>query len=115
MKSLIAAAALAAALAGCGTGPAPAGAVTTPAAPPTASAVAAQIGATGCREERNHGDGLYWVTVCTATWHGARVGISTFSSRQGRDAWLEVSREFGVVPELEGDAWVVYPSMAGSG
>jgi hypothetical protein len=108
-------AALAVPLAACsGTGaPAPAGAVTTPAIPPTAAAVASQIGATGCHEVRNHGSGPYWVTGCTATWHGGKVGISTFSSRKGRDAWLVTSREFGVVPELESDVWVVYPSMRG--
>jgi hypothetical protein len=79
--------------------------------PADAEHVAAQIGATGCHQDQDP-SAVYWLTACSAVYRGQKVGINTFASKTGRDAWLAISGTYGVTPILESATWVVYPSLA---
>jgi hypothetical protein len=80
--------------------------------PRNAEQVAAQLGATGF-QSRTGGASAGVQTGGIAMLHGQRIGIDTFASTAGRNAWLNVTKSYGVHPSAEGTTWVAYPSVAG--
>lgn len=78
-----------------------------PAHPPTASQVAALIGATGFSDEGSQGNAQV-TDSGVASENGRQVRVYTFAGSAQRDAWLAVAEHFGVVPLRQGDTWVAY-------
>jgi hypothetical protein len=95
-------AALTLALAGCG-GPSATGGASTAAAPPAASVIADQLGAT---DVQAIDPTLYAYDEVTATLHGKAVDIATFRTNVLRDKWIAAASQFTGIGS-KGDRYVV--------
>jgi hypothetical protein len=99
-------------LAACGSAPA----VTSLPQPPTASAVAAQLGATGftdCGPAELGGVS----DSGTAYKGGERIAVDTFPGTAQRDSWKKAVAPLGIAVAWQGADWVAYrvPRQAGRG
>ena len=91
-------------------------AVTSLPQPPTASAVAAQLGATGftdCGPAELGGVSDYG----TAYKGSERIAIDTFPGPAQRDSWKKAAAPFGIAVAWQGATWVAYraPHQAAHG
>ncbi len=75
-----------------------------PAAPPAASAIASQLGATGVRAVKP--PTLYAYDEVTATLRGRPVDIATFRTDKLRDQWIQAASQFTGI-EQKGDRYAV--------
>jgi hypothetical protein len=94
-------AALTLVLAGCGGPSATSG--TSPAAPPAASVIADQLGAT---DVQAIDPTLYAYDEVTATLHGKTVDIATFRTNGLRDKWIAAAGQFTGI-DSQGDRYAV--------
>jgi hypothetical protein len=103
---------LLASLAACGTGGS--SSVSTPPQPPSASQVAAQIGASSFKDCGPAP--LGGVTDSgKARYQGKWIGIDTFPGKSVRDTWAATAAKFGIVPLMETDTWVMYKATTQAG
>lgn len=98
--------------AGCAGAPA----VTSLPQPPTASAVAAQLGATGFTDCGPAALGGVSDSG-TAYKDGERIDIDTFPGTAQRDSWKTATASLGIAVAWQGATWVAYrtPRQAGTG
>lgn len=92
--------AVTAVLAACGSSSASTGTGT---APPAASVIADQLGATGVQAQDPT---LYAYDEVTATLHGKPVDIATFRTNELRDKWIQAAQQFTGI-ESKGDRYAV--------
>jgi hypothetical protein len=120
LLAVMAAIALMGGLAGCGSASQPAGSPATHAqAPvavqqlPSARDIAAQLHGTRFAD-KNIKANLWGMTSAGTFWIGnQKYAVNVFNSKELRDAWLKVSKQFGVNPKWMTDTSVVYPSLLG--
>jgi hypothetical protein len=85
----------------------------TPVAVPKQLTAKQLVNAIGCYKFQDHGSGADGLVKDSGSCyiHGAKYAIDTFSSKAARDAWLQIAKNYGVVPHWKTDTSVIYPSV----